>query len=392
MGPVIKIKKVMIIAGEASGDLHGARVVEAMCQRAPDLFFFGIGGEALKAAGVKILVEAATLSVVGITEVFAKLPNLLRGMRCAKRALQQLKPDLLILIDFPDFNLHVAAAAKKAKIPVLYYISPQIWAWRTGRVKKIGSLVDHVAVILPFEEKFYQEHHIPVTFVGHPLLDAPLLPLKPIASVDKDRELTIGLLPGSRDREVASLLPVMLEAASLLESRGRRTRFVISHASTLEASFFQAIMDQQPDKIRMEIHAGPVDQLFEKCDLIVAASGTVTLEAAIAGVPMIIIYKVSPLSYRLGRMLIQVPYIGLVNLINDEPVVTELVQDEVSATNIADAVDSLIADPASIQSMREKLYATREKLGGPGASGRVADIALGLMNTESARTGSRFRA
>ncbi|MCP3951145.1 MAG: lipid-A-disaccharide synthase [Desulfobacterales bacterium] len=372
--------------------MHGARVVEALRRKVPGLFIFGIGGKALEAAGVRILVEAATLSVVGITEVFAKLPGLLRGMRCAKRALKQLKPDLLILIDFPDFNLHVAAAAKKAKIPILYYISPQIWAWRTGRVKKIGSLVDHVAVILPFEEKFYREHHIPVTFVGHPLLDAPLLPLRPRGPVDKERELTIGLLPGSRDREVATLLPIMLDAANLIESRGRRIRFVVSHASTVETSLFQTILDQQPAMATVAIQAGPVDQLFEKCDLIVAASGTVTLEAAIAGVPMIIIYRVSSLSYRLGRLLIQVPYIGLVNLINDEPVVTELVQDEVSATNIADTVDSLIADPARLQSMREKLYATREKLGGTGASGRVADIALDLMDAESARTGSRSRA
>jgi lipid-A-disaccharide synthase len=221
-----------------------------------------------------------------------------------------------------------------------------------------------------------------VTFVGHPLLDAPLLPLKPIAPEDKDRELTIGLLPGSRDREVATLLPVMLEAAGLLESRGRLVRFVISHARTVEMHFFQTILDQQPDKIRAGIHAGPVDQLFEKCDLIVAASGTVTLEAAIAGVPIIIIYKVSPLSYRLGRMLIQVPYIGLVNLIYDEPVVTELIQDEVSATNIADAADSLIMDPDRFQGLREKLYAIRQKLGGSGASGRVADIALDLMNAK----------
>ncbi len=381
----------MIIAGEASGDQHGARVVEAMRRKVPDLYFFGIGGKALEAAGVRILVEAATLSVVGITEVFAKLPNLLRGMRCAKQALKQLKPDLLILIDFPDFNLHVAAAAKKANIPILYYISPQIWAWRTGRVKKIGALVDHVAVILPFEEKFYKDHHVPVTFVGHPLLDASLAPLRPQHPVDSQQTLTIGFLPGSRDREVASLLPVMLAAAGLLENRGRQVRFLVSQARTLERAFFEEIIDRQHYRGSLEIDTGPVDQLFEKCDLIVAASGTVTLEAAIAGVPMIIIYRVSPLSYRLGRMLIQVPYIGLVNLIHNESVVTELVQDDVSAANIVNAVDNLIMDPARLQSMRDKLYAIREKLGGPGASGRVADIALDLMNAKSVRTGSLTR-
>ena len=373
----------MIIAGEASGDLHGARLVRSMRQKAPDVFFFGIGGRALKEAGVRILVDAASLSVVGITEVISKLPGLLHGMRCAKQALKDLKPDLLILIDFPDFNLNVAAAAKKARVPVLYYISPQIWAWRTGRVKKIGARVDHVAVILPFEEKFYKKHHVPVTFVGHPLLDAPLLPLDRAIPAGKDRSFKIGLLPGSRDREVSSLLPAMLEAAALLEARGRRVRFVVSHARTVEKSFFKAIIDQQNTKVGLEIHAGPVDSIFKTCDLIVAASGTVTLEAAIAGVPMVIIYKVSPLSYRLGRILIRVEHIGLVNLINDEPLVTELVQDDASARNIADAVDDLISDPVKLNRLRERLFAIREKLGGPGASGRVADIALDLIRRNS---------
>ncbi len=369
----------MIIAGEASGDLHGARLVEALRQKEPDLFFFGIGGQALQAAGVRILVDAATLSVVGITEVISKLPSLLRGMRCAKQALKDLQPDLLILIDFPDFNLNVAAAAKKANIPVLYYISPQIWAWRTGRVKKIGALVDHVAVILPFEEKFYKDHHIPVTFVGHPLLDAPLLPLNRAVPSDEDGIFRIGLLPGSRDREVSSLLPVMLEAAAALDTGGKRVRFVISRARVVAAPFFQEILDRCKVTADVEVHAGPVDHIFKVCDLIVAASGTVTLEAAIAGVPMIIVYKVSPLSYRVGRILIQVEHIGLVNLINDTPIVTELVQDDASSRNIADAVDRLISDPAKLKRLRERLSGIRAKLGGPGASGRVADIALGLI-------------
>jgi len=368
----------MIIAGEASGDLHGARVVEAMRRKAPDLFIFGIGGQALAAAGARLLVDAATLSVVGITEVFSKLPNLLHGARCAKQALRQLRPDLLILIDFPDFNLHVAKAAKKAKIPVLYYISPQIWAWRTGRVRRIGSLVDHMAVILPFEEKFYQEHQVPVTFVGHPLLDASLRPPaeKP---VDARHTVTVGLLPGSRDGEVARLLPVLLESAALLKERGKRIKFTLSQARTVDTGLFQSILNRQTDRSNLEIDTGPVDRIFEKCDLIVAASGTVTLEAAIAGVPLIIIYKVSPLSYLLGRLLIQVRHIGLVNLINDEPLITELVQEDASAANIAAAVDGLISDPAGLRAMREKLYEIRAKLGGPGASSRVADIALELV-------------
>ncbi len=369
----------MIIAGEASGDLHGARLVKAMLRKTPDLFLFGIGGRALQAAGVRILVDADTLAVVGITEVLAKLPGLLRGMRCARQALKRLQPDLLILIDFPDFNLHVAATARQEGIPVLYYISPQIWAWRTGRVKKIGRLVDHVAVILPFEEPFYRAQQIPVTFVGHPLLDAPLLPEKQAAPVDSAREFRIGLLPGSRDREISHLLPVMLAAAVELENRGRRVRFVLSQAPTVEPPFFEAIVTAQNPRPRFEIQTGPVAPIFEACDLLVAASGTVTLEAAIAGIPMVIVYKVSELSYQVGRRLVRVRNFGLVNLIDDEPFVTELLQDEASAVNIADAVDRLILDPEALPAMRARLYSIRGKLGGPGASGRVAAIALALI-------------
>lgn len=374
-----KLKKIMIIAGEASGDLHGARLAKALRQKDADLFLFGIGGESLKDAGVRILVDSASLAVVGITEVVFKLTNLRQGMRTAKEALHQLKPDLLILIDFPDFNLHVAAAAKKEKIPILYYISPQIWAWRTSRVRKIGALVNHVAVILPFEEHFYREHHVPVTFVGHPLLDAapPPAPISP--STNHQDVITIGLLPGSRDREVESLLPVMLKAAVELSRRDRPVRFVISRASTVAAPTYREFIDRYAPQAPCELQTGPVSNIFTASDLVVAASGTVTLEAAIAGVPMVIIYKVSALSYLLARLLVKVNHIGLVNLISDEPVVTELVQDDANADNIAAEVDKLISNPADLERMRGKLRGIREKLGGPGASDRVAEIALELI-------------
>ena len=371
----------MIIAGEASGDLHGAKVAAALRHKRPDVCLFGIGGDALQAAGMRILADAASLAVVGITEIIAKLPSLLKGLRKAKQALRELRPDLLILIDFPDFNLMVAKAAKRARIPVLYYISPQIWAWRTGRVKKIASLVNHMAVILPFEEKFYKDHKVPVTFVGHPLLDAPLPSFPLSRPADDPSPLTIGLLPGSRDREVSRLLPVMLAAAILIENQGRKVRFILSHARTVQKHLIQDILQRQTRPVSLEIHKGPVDRIFKVCDLIVAASGTVTLEAAIAGVPMIIIYKISSLSYWLGSPFIRVSHIGLINLINDESLVTELIQADATAANIAAAVGELVCDPAGLQAMREQLFHIRTKLGGPGASARVADLALSLVST-----------
>jgi len=209
-------KCVMIIAGEASGDLHGSKLVKAMLDQDPSIYFMGIGGRALREAGVRILVEASTLSVVGITEVLSKGRSLLRGIAKATKLIKIMNPDLLILIDFPDFNLHMAAKAKKLGIPVLYYISPQFWAWRQGRIKKIKKRVDHMAVILPFEEAFYRQHGVPVTFVGHPLLDdRKLLDNKKRVDTETE-EPVIGLLPGSRDKEVSRHLPVMLAAAELL--------------------------------------------------------------------------------------------------------------------------------------------------------------------------------
>jgi len=210
---------VAILAGEASGDQHGAKLVAAMKNKHPALFFCGMGGDALRQAGVRIVMEASELTVVGITEVFAKIPAILKGMAKIKKLLKNLRPDLLILIDFPDFNLHIAAVAKKLDIPVLYYISPQIWAWRQGRVKRIGKLVDHMAVILPFEQRFYKEHNVPVTFVGHPLLDANLPAAKPVPNSDLNDPTVIGLVPGSRNNEIIRHLPVMLESADILKER-----------------------------------------------------------------------------------------------------------------------------------------------------------------------------
>ncbi|MBL0700912.1 MAG: lipid-A-disaccharide synthase, partial [Desulfosarcina sp.] len=305
----------MIIAGEASGDHHGARLVKAMEMEKNNFFFCGIGGKTMQKAGVKILVDAAELAVVGITEVFSKLPTIFKALSVAKRLLKSLNPDLLILIDYPDFNLHIAAAAKKLRIPVLYYISPQIWAWRQGRVKKIGKIIDHMAVILPFEEIFYTEHNIPVTFVGHPLLDSFSDSSKTFCKVEKSGQQIIGLLPGSRNSEITKLLPVMLEAAVLIQEKFDDIKFILSIAPTVNKQYVEEATRKFNSIINLELNAGPVVRVLEQSRLIITASGTVTLETAIAGTPMIIVYKVSPVSFMLGKLMIKVKNIGLVNLI-----------------------------------------------------------------------------
>ena len=379
MNPLSHQTCVAIIAGEASGDQHGAKLVQAMQKKNPDLFFCGIGGPALRQAGVRILVDACELTVVGITEVFSKLPGILKGMGTIKKLLKSLKPELLILIDFPDFNLHIAATAKKIGIPVLYYISPQIWAWRQGRVKRIGRLVNHMAVILPFEQQFYTANNVPATFVGHPLLDTPLPTADEIFTTSVEGPVTIGLVPGSRDNEIARHLPVMLNTADILKDRLKQARFIISQAASVERKQIEVVVADHPCRMNVDIISDGVETVFERSDVIVAASGTVTLQAAIHGVPMVIIYKVSPISFMLGRALIRVPNIGLVNLVAGRQLVPEFVQTAASAENISSAVEEMLTDRIKLNHLKKQLFALREVMGGAGASDRVAELAFGML-------------
>ncbi len=373
-------KSIMIIAGEASGDHHGAELVKAMEMEKNNLFFCGIGGKAMEKAGVKILVDAAELAVVGITEVFSKLPTIFKALSVAKRLLKSLNPDLLILIDYPDFNLRIAAAAKKLRIPVLYYISPQIWAWRQGRVKKIGKIIDHMAVILPFEKIFYTEHNIPVTFVGHPLLDSFSDASKTFCKVEKSGQQVIGLLPGSRNSEITKLLPVMLEAAVLLQEKFADIKFILSIAPTVNKQYLEETTRKFNSIINLELNAGPVIKVIEQSRLVITASGTVTLETAISGTPMIIVYKVSPVSFMLGKLLVKVDNIGLVNLIAGKTLVPELIQDEASPENIAARAGLMLKDPPLLEDIRNELLKIKNILGGPGASLEVAKIALNMLS------------
>ena len=379
MGPISTSTTVVIVAGETSGDLHGARLVNAMRARTDRLHFLGVGGPALRRAGVHILVDAAALSVVGVTEVAVKLPAILNALRTVKRHLKKLKPDLLILIDFPDFNLNLAAAAKKLGIRVLYYISPQIWAWRPGRVKRIARLVDHMAVILPFEEEFFKNHRVPVTFIGHPLLDNPL-PASGVAFKKPDGgQPVVGLLPGSREGEITRHVPVMLETAGILKARFSGLKFLISHAPSVRREHLQLLMHKKLPDIDLEIFSNPVEEMFQHCSVLIAASGTVTLQAAIHGMPMVIIYKVSPLSYLLGRALVRVKNIGLVNLIAENEIVPELVQYDATPKKIANAAAEILSDSAKRRHMQNELVRVRDRLGQPGASERLADIAFGMI-------------
>jgi lipid-A-disaccharide synthase len=372
-------KTIMMIAGEASGDSHGAKLVESIRKKNRQIQFIGLGGDLMQKAGVTLYVHLNELSVVGITEVLSQRGGILSGLRTAKNMLRTIRPNLLVLLDFPDFNLIVARTAKNLGIPVLYYISPQLWAWRSGRVKKIKRYVNHMAVVLPFEADFYRKHRVPVTYVGHPLLEYPALPAED--NKTSSNEIIIGLLPGSREGEIKNLLPVMLQTADYLAGTYDAIKFLLPRAPTISYDQIKSILESQPLKNApciqiVDVHARQVDQ---QSDLVIVASGTATLEAALTETPMIIIYKISPISYYLGKMLIHVPHIGLANLVADQRVVPELIQDEATPENIFETACQLLNNPLTMKRIRRKLKFIRQRLGGPGASDRTADIALRLL-------------
>jgi lipid-A-disaccharide synthase len=376
-------KTIVMVAGEASGDMHGAHVIRSLRKRHDDIYVCGAGGSAMRAEGARLSVDANELSVMGFTAIFSKAPQILKAIARLKKLMVSLKPDLVILIDFPDFNIHLAANAKKAGIPVLFYISPTIWAWRPKRVFKIKQRVDHMAVILPFEESIYRKHDIPVTFVGHPLLDDIGISTDSSFIRPDFQTPTIALMPGSRHDEVQRLLPTMLEAARILQRNNDRARILVSCAPSIDSALIDEIIKKHGVD-NVQTTQDKAGQVFERCFLAIVASGTVSLEAAVHATPAIIVYEVSQLSYRLGKLLVDVPHIGMANLIAGKRVLPELVQNEVTAENIAHIAQNLLTDQDAYCHMKNELKHIRQLLGKPGASDRVAEIACRMMGCNCA--------
>jgi lipid-A-disaccharide synthase len=374
----------MIVAGEASGDLHGGNLVQAMHQIDPDLSFYGVGGKRMQAAGVKLLADAADMAVVGLTEVAFKLGMILRVMRRLKVSLSVEKPDLVILIDYPDFNLPIARAARKCGIKVLYYISPQVWAWRKGRIETIRNSVDRMVVILPFEEKFYRDAGVDVTFVGHPLLDEVRKKYSRSEALKRfglrEEAITVAILPGSRRSEVAVLLPEMLQACRILSEKISPLQFILPIAGTLDPAFVRDILGQFP--VRVNMIRDEIYDVIAVSDTAMVASGTATLETALLETPMVVVYKVSGVSYAIGRRFIRVDHISLVNLIAGCTVVPELIQAEANPERIAAEVRDIITRRGKAREMKAALAEIRGKLGAPGASQRTARIACDMLLKE----------
>jgi len=379
-------RTVFLSACEASADLHGARLVAALKDRLPGADFCGIGGERMAAEGVRILFPARELSVMGVVEVLARLPVIRRAFRVATDALNDPGADVAVVIDSPDFNLRLAARARRARVPVVYLIPPKVWAWRKRRLKTIQRLVDRVLVIFPFERPFYEAAGVPVTYVGNPLVDEmhDVRARAPRAGGWTPEDLGIppggplvALLPGSRPHEIDKLLPDLLGAARLLRERLPTVRFALAVAESLDEG---PVRDRVAAAgVDVTLIRGRAPELLCAAGAAAMCSGTVSLQAALAGVPGVIVYRAAPLTYAIGSRLVKVPHFGLPNLVAGRRVVPELLQHEVTPEAVCDHLHRLLTDPAEAERQRQGLKEVQAAMGAPGAAARAADAVSGLL-------------
>jgi lipid-A-disaccharide synthase len=378
------MSKLMIIAGEPSGDLHGGQLVAELRRLRPDLEIFGVGGDRMQAAGMELIYHIRDFSFMGFWEVLGHLPFVRRAMLRLKGLLTERKPEAVVLIDYPGFNLRFARIARRAGAKVAYFISPQVWAWGGGRVRRIRKLVDRMLCILPFEEEYYRRLGVPAVYVGNPLLDLARPDLSREAfccqhGLRADRPL-VGLLPGSRKQEVERILPVMLKAGELLKEARASLQFAVGLAPSVEEKMVRRLM--QKCSLEPVLISNQSYDLMAHSQLILTASGTATLECGIIGTPLIIIYKTSWASYLLGRMLVKVPYIGLVNLVAGRKVVPEFIQHEARPGAVFLMAQMLLAEGRPRQAVKHELSRIPAVLGQPGASARAAGEIIKLMVDE----------
>ena len=370
--------RVLMIAGEASGDLHGSAVVRALKVLSPSVDVAGVGGDRMRREGMELVRDIADLGFMGFVEVLRNLGTIRDLKRMLIGELERRRPDVVVLIDYPGFNLRFAREAKSRGIPVLYYISPQVWAWHRGRVKKMRSLVDRMKVVFPFEVEIYRKEGIDVEFVGHPLAEhigtsCTRAEFFRRNGLDPSKKL-LGLFPGSRRQEIERILPVISRAADLL-CTGRELQVAIGVAPNLGKEFVGRFTGAGSRAVMVE--DGTYD-LMAYADAAIVTSGTATLEAGWFGTPMAVVYRTSPLTYCIGRLLVDIRSIGLVNIVAGKSIVPEFIQGAMTAGKLSEAVGRFLDDESLAASVRRELSVIREKLGGPGASGRVASGILSL--------------
>jgi lipid-A-disaccharide synthase len=378
----------MILAGEASGDAHAAEFVEEMLALRPDLQVSGMGGKAMLRAGVDLFFDSSIIAVVGLFEVLRHWGDIKRAMAIVRERMEKTRPQLLVLVDYPEFNLKMAQHAKSLGIPVLFYISPQVWAWRPKRIHKIGRLIDHMAVIFRFEKQYYEKAGIPVSFVGHPLVGkvnpgvnaAALRARLGIAAGAR----VVGLFPGSRHSEISRLLPLMFATAERLQAQDPSLRFVLPVASTLD--FDEISRQAGASDIDICVTSDDVYDVIASCDAIVTCSGTVTLEIALLGVPMCIVYKMAPLSFLIMKRLLTIPHIGLVNIVAQREVVKELLQGDANPRAVVEELQRLLDDAEYRASIAEGLETVRRNLGSGNGARNMAELVLSLLPAANPET------
>jgi lipid-A-disaccharide synthase len=369
--------RVMISCGEPSGDMYAGALTRELLRLDPSAVVTGFGSDRLRDAGARLVADFKGLSVTGLLEVARVLPRTYAIYRRLLADAEATRPDILVPIDFPDFNFRLAHAMKKRGVPVVYYISPQLWAWRPGRLKTMRRIADRVLVIFPFEEQIYQRAGVPVEWVGHPLLDVARIP-----EPKQDFMLRHGLnaarpavavLPGSRPNEIRAVLPGLLGAARIIREQLPSTQFVLARAPHLADELFKDVGAANVGTVMIE---GATDDVLAVADVALVASGTVTVQAAIHECPMVVVYRLSPLTYKLGRPFVHVDTFAMVNLVAGRTVVPELMQDDFTPAAVADRALTLLRDPEAASRMRAELRAIRGKLGAPGASARAAKAVL----------------
>jgi lipid-A-disaccharide synthase len=376
---------VMISCGEASGDLYAGALARELSARAPDCRIVGFGGERLRAAGARLTGDYRGFAVTGLTEAIRVLPRSYAMYRRLVAEARATRPDVFVAIDFPDFNFRLAAAIRRLGIPIVYYVSPQLWAWRPRRIHAMKRFVSKVLVIFPFEVELYEREDIPVEFVGHPLVDLVRV------TEPRDRFLaahglapdapTVALLPGSRPNELHGTAATLAAAAHLIAARIPQAQFLVARAPNLPDPLF-APLTCAP--LRMAHVEGRTDDVLHAADVVVTASGTATVQTALHERPMVIVYRLSPLTYRLGRPFVRVTTFGMANLVAGERIVPELIQDDFTPERVAAETLRFLEHPDEAARTRAALAAVREKLGAPGASGRAADAILAVAHGDTA--------
>jgi lipid-A-disaccharide synthase len=386
------MSRVLISCGEASGDLYAGALARELRALDPAVEILGFGGERLRSAGAALVGEYHGLAVTGLAEAIRVLPRARAMYRRLVAEARARRPDVFVAIDFPDFNFRVADALHRMGVPVVYYVSPQLWAWRPRRIAAMRRFASKVLVIFPFEEQLYRDAGVPAEFVGHPLVE--------IARATEPRDAflrslrldpaapTVALLPGSRPNELGAILPDLVAAARLIAGRVPGAQFVVARAPNLEDALFAPLGSRGPERPApppIVIVAGRTDDVLAAADVVLTASGTATIQAAIHGRPMVIVYRVSPLTYAIGKPFVKVDTYGMVNLVAGARIVPELVQHALTPDAVADEAVSLLTDRARASAMRAALAGVRAKLGGPGASRRAAEAVLAAVYTSVPR-------